>query len=51
MDEEWETTPRSLTDSWEFTPRAASAILQRSIDIRRADADVTVRPPSRSWLP
>jgi len=27
--------PRRASDNWEFTPLAASAILQRSISIRR----------------
>jgi len=36
--------------SWEFPPRAASAILQRSIDYRRTDADL-VRDAIRTGRP
>jgi hypothetical protein len=36
----WEVPPRPRPDSWDFPPHAASAILQRSIDIRRTDANL-----------
>src|SRR6476469_1565416 len=36
----WDAAPRLQADSWEFAPRAASAILQRNIDIRRTDANL-----------
>jgi aspartate 1-decarboxylase len=39
----WEVAPPPLTESWEFTPHAASAILRRSIDYRSTAADLCLR--------
>src|SRR5439155_17433418 len=41
----WEIAPRPRPDSWEFAPRAASAILRRSIDYRRTDANLLQGAP------
>jgi hypothetical protein len=44
----WQKPPLGEAISWEFPPYAASAILQRSIDIRRTGANL-VRAPIKAF--